>query len=300
LLTLALARLESLRSRGRALALNTQWLAVLVAVTSLLVFGALVVAQVLSFDLLVLATRPLFDLLGRILLVLLYIIIIPLAYVIEWIVYWLSSLFTDNPDQPPPQPLGSGDIDSILQRLLAMALPPEVLVVLKAVGAVLILAAALLLVARALARWRPRSAETDATEEERDSVWDAGRLRAALWAWLRGLLRRRSPSPAAVPSAPIVELPVAVSALSNVRELYRYLLALGTAAGSPRPVADTPYEHLPALNGSLEPADDLAQLTEAYVHVRYAEDEPLPEAVDALRLRLERVHPSVPAAPDEP
>ncbi len=61
LLTLALARLESLRTRSQALALNTQWLGVLIGVAGLLVLGSLAVAQVLSFDLLLLATRPLFD-----------------------------------------------------------------------------------------------------------------------------------------------------------------------------------------------------------------------------------------------
>jgi hypothetical protein len=92
-------------------------------------------------------------------------------------------------------------------------------------------------------------------------------------------------------------MPVPATALSNVRELYRHLLALGHAAGSPRPVADTPYEHLPALSTSLEPVDDLEQLTTAYVHVRYAETEPPTAEVNELRLRLERVHP---VAADEP
>jgi hypothetical protein len=296
LLTLALARLESLRSRSRSLALNTQWLGVLVAVTGLLILGALAIAQVLSFDLLVLATRPVFDLIGRILLVLLYILIIPLAYVIELILYWLISLFVGNGDLPPPQPLGAGDIDSFLQRLFSQVLPPEVLIVLKALGAVLILAAALLLVARALARWRPRTSETDATQEERDSVWDTRRLREALLAWLRQLFRRRLPTRAVVPPAPIIEMPVALTALTNVRELYRHLLALGHAAGSPRHVAATPFEHLPALSGTLEPVDDLEQLTAAYVQVRYAEAEPPVAEIDALRVRLERVHPHTPPA----
>src|SRR4029453_9057002 len=76
LLTLALARLDSLRTRSRALGLNTQWLGVLIAVAGLLVLGSLALAQVLSFDLLLVATRPLFDLLGQVLLLLLYAIVI--------------------------------------------------------------------------------------------------------------------------------------------------------------------------------------------------------------------------------
>src|SRR5207244_2419895 len=72
LLTLALGRLESLRTRTRALGINSQWLGVLVLVAGAVVLVALLVGQLLSFDLLIVATQPLFDLLGQVIVLLIY------------------------------------------------------------------------------------------------------------------------------------------------------------------------------------------------------------------------------------
>src|SRR5262249_16445304 len=266
LLTLALARLESLRTRTQAIGLNTQWLGVLIAVAGLLVLTALVVSQVLSFDLLVLATRPLFQLLGRVLILLLYAIVIPLAYVVELLAYWLLSLFSPNMENQPPEPPQASDIESFL-RSLSQMVPTEVLGMLKIVGAIAVLALALLLVARTISRWRPRGAESDEAREERESVWQPGQLRDALLAWLRRLLRRDrgvATSAAAAASAAAHVPP----AISSVREIYRNLLKLGEAAGSLRQPSSTPYEHEPSLESELEPGAAIAELTEAYVQVR--------------------------------
>jgi hypothetical protein len=263
----------------------------LIAVAGLLVLVALAVAQLLSFDLLTAATRPIFELVGRILLLLLYIIIIPLAYVVELIAYWLLSLISPDPNRPQPEPMSPGDFTAMLERLLGQALPPEAWAALKAVGAVLVLGIALLLVARAVARWRPRTSESDTTLEERDSVFDAARLRRALLAWLRGLLRRRRAPAELSVAQPAVHTDEATATVSSVRELYRRLLALGDAAGSHRALSTTPYEHQPALQGTLEPQAHVADITEAYVQVRYAEDEPSESELAELAERLGRVHP---------
>ena len=53
---------------------------------------ALLVGQLLSFDLLIVATRPLFDVLGRCCSCCSTSIVIPLAYVIQWIVYLVLAL----------------------------------------------------------------------------------------------------------------------------------------------------------------------------------------------------------------
>src|SRR5205823_6592469 len=154
LLTLALGRLESLRTRTRALALNSQWLGVLVLVAGLVVLVALIAGQLVSFDLLIVATRPLFDLLGQLVLLLVYAIVIPLAYVLEWLIYLVLSLIRVNPGQPPPQPPQPSDVDDLLQRLFSQVISPEVLVALKAVGAAGLLLVALVIVARAVRRWQ--------------------------------------------------------------------------------------------------------------------------------------------------
>jgi hypothetical protein len=292
LLTLALGRLESLRTRNRRPSLNTQWLAVLIVVAAGVVLLALLLGQLVSFDTLIVATRPLFDLLGLLLLLLIYAIVIPLSYVVEWLVYLVLSLIHVNGNPPPPEPPQSSDIDKLLQRFFAEQVSPELLAALKAAGAALLVGVALVLVARGLARWRPSSADADATNEERDSLWSPAQLRTLLLNWLRRLLRRDRASldaPAAVPAAADAGAPLPTG--RSVRELYARLLDRGEAVGSTRAPSTTPLEHLPALSRSLEPGEAVADLTGAYVQVRYAEAEVPDEEVDALALELEGVQP---------
>jgi hypothetical protein len=291
LLTLALARLESLRSHTRTLAINTQWLGVLIGVAGLLVLAALAVAQVVSFDLLVVATRPLFDLLGRIVILLIYALVIPLAWVIEWFVFLLLRLLRIDENAQPPEPPQPSDVDAFIQQLLAQLFPPEALAALKAVGVLIVLGVALLVIARTVARWRPRRLSEDVVEEERDTLLRGRSLRALLLAWLRGLFRRQQPVPSGVPVPPLSHHGSTDASLdAGVRALYRRVLQLGDEAGAPRAAATTPREHLPSLAGALEPPDDLVDLTAAYEQVRYAELEPLETEVDALQQRLERIH----------
>jgi hypothetical protein len=291
LITLALGRLESLRSRTRALAFNTQWLGILVGAAGGLVLIALIIGQLVSFDLLILASRPLFDLLGQALLLVLYVVFIPLGFVVEWLVYLLLGLFPRNPLQQPPRPLQPAEVDDVLQRMLSQVFPPDFLQALKAGGAAVLLVVALLLVARAAARWRAPSADADATLEERDSLWNSGRVRQALLAWLRALLRHGAHADAPTSGAATTFAPDShVQQVSSVRELYRRLLGLGEALGAPRAAAATPLEHEPLLQDVLEPADAVARITGAYLGVRYAEREPSPAELAEVRAELEHVH----------
>jgi hypothetical protein len=290
LLTLALGRLESLRTRYRRPNLNTQWLAVLVLVAGAVVLLALLLGQLLSFDLMLSATRPLFDLLGTILLLLIYAIVIPLAWVIEWVIYLLLSLLQAGNNRPPPQPPAPTDVDNILQRFFAEAIPPEVQVVLKAAGAALLLGVALVVVARGLARWRPSAADADATNEERESLWNAQVMRALLLAWLRRLFRRdkREAASAAAAEADLLDA-APLPELATVRQMYADLLRRGEAAGATRGASTTPLEHEPALTETLEPEEPIDALTGAYLRVRYAETDVDESEVDVLLRNLEQV-----------
>jgi hypothetical protein len=290
LLTLALGRLESLRTRTRAPSLNTQWLAVLIVVAAGVVLLALLLGQLVSFDVLIVATRPLFDLLGNILLLLLYAIVIPLSFVIEWLVYLVLSLVSFNTNRPPPQPPESSDINQLLQRFLAEQVPPELLIALKALGAAVLVAVALIVVARGLARWRPTSADADATNEERDSLWRAEEVWARLLAWLRRLLRRE---PVVMPVLDAVAQPTSSRSESagGVRALYARLLQRGEAAGAQRAAGTTPLEHMPALEQALTPETTVIELTDAYVHIRYGDEREDPATVDGLAEQLAAVEP---------
>jgi hypothetical protein len=80
----------------------------------------------------------------------------------------------------------------------------------------------------------------------------------------------------------------------SIRELYRELLTLGEANHAQRAPATTPLEHLPSLQSSLEPMDDVAQLTSAYVEVRYAEQAASADEIAAAREQLGRLHARTP------
>jgi hypothetical protein len=291
LLTLALGRLESLRTRTRQLGVNSQWFGALVVVAGLVVLTALLLGQLVSFDVLIVVSRPLFELLGRVLVLLLYAVVIPLSYVIEWLIYLVLSLLGPAAGQPPPLPPQPSDVDDWLQRMLSQYLSPELLVVLKVAGAAALLAAALLIIARATSRWRASSADADLAIEERDSVFDAQRAWSLLLSWLRRRFGRRlALANEAARHAPGGPVEGRYADLSSVRELYRYLLRLGAAAGAPRALATTPLEHLPSLAGTLEPVESLQGLTEAYVRARYAESEPSPAEMVALQHETMLIH----------
>jgi hypothetical protein len=294
LVTLALGRLESLRTRTRALGVNGQWLGVLVAVAGAIVLLALVIGQLVSFDLLIVATRPIFDVIGWVLLVVVYIVVIPLAWIVELLIYALLSLLQLNGDRPPPQPLEPAEVDNILQRLLSLGLSPEMVLVLKALGATLLLGIGLLIVARALRRWRPSSAEADATDEERDSLWKAGTLRRALFAWLRRLFQRRRSVATSSLGTELISTEGDTVTFGSIREVYRELLTLAESHGVQRAIATTPLEHLSSLKNSLEPEDDLEEITNAYVDVRYAEREASTTEIEVAREQLERLQARTP------
>jgi hypothetical protein len=290
LVTLALGRLESLRTRTRALGINSQWLGVLFAVAGAIVLLALLVGQLVSFDLLIIATRPIFDVIGWVLLVVVYIVVIPLAWIVELLVYALLSLLQLNGERPPPQPLEPADVDNFLQRILSLGLSPELVLVLKALGAVVLLGIGLLIVARAMRRWRPSSAEADATDEERDSLWRAGSFRRAVFAWLRRLFqRRRNEAPASL-GTQLNSIEGDTVRFGSIRAVYRELLSVAESHGVQRAPATTPLEHLSSLKRSLEPEDDLEQITSAYVDVRYAEQEASVDEIEEAREHLVRLH----------
>jgi len=292
LLTLALGRLESLRTRTRRPSVNSQWLAVLVVVAGGVVLLALLLGQIVSFDLLIVGTRPIFDVLGFVLLLVAYAIVIPMAYVIQWIVYLILALLQASGSRPPPQPLQPSDIDNALQEFLNRQLSPELIAGLKAAGAAVLLALVVFFIARGLTRWRPSSADADATNEERDSLWNAGQLWALLLAWLRRVLRRGAMGTAESGTAPLTASTDTRSIhLSTIRELYAQLLRQGEAAGARRAVNTTPLEHLPAMSVVLNPEPVLADLTRAYVQVRYGDMRVADEEASALSEEALQVRP---------
>lgn len=101
-------------------------------------------------------------------------------------------------------------------------------------------------------------------------------LRAFLLRLLVRLRRPRRPAP----ETPAIDLAfeASPSAVRNVRQIYRGLLAKMTQRGLPRPLDQTAYDYLKTLERRLPlGSPDLGPITEAYVQARYS-DRPLPDA----------------------
>ena len=74
----------------------------------------------------------------------------------------------------------------------------------------------------------------------------------------------------------------------SVREVYRRLLRLGTAAGAARAARHDPFEHLPTLEQALQPTEDIEHLTDAYV-LAGTPNKPASTELAALEERVVRV-----------
>jgi len=79
--------------------------------------------------------------------------------------------------------------------------------------------------------------------------------------------------------------------MASVRELYRYVLRLGEGVGVTRAPPTTPIEHLPSLQGSLDPADRVREVTDAYLTARYADVEASATQLRSLREDVRQIHP---------
>ena len=263
------------------------WLAMLVGVAAICLLATLLVAEVLTLDrlgvLLDLLRRPL----DAMIWALLWVIAVPLGYVVEFLIFFLQRLLRTQPAGQPTQAAG-GDW---LQKLREMeqgqtpVLSPEATLILRVVLLVGLAALGIWLASRALARLQ-RSPGGDEVEEIHDFVWRWPGLRA-IWAWALGWLRRRGGASSARPPSP-----GGFVLGSSARDLYRQFLSLAAAVGWPRRRAETPLEYAGRLQGEtpLPGDDEVRALTDGYNVARYAppsEDPPDSSAIaDALaRLR---------------
>lgn len=297
LVSLSMARLEAIRRQSqsvgdRALDFNRQWLGVLLGIVALLLMLALGFAQLVSLDLVASLGGPVLKLLDLLTTVFLYVVVLPIGFLLEGITFLIRLLFHPG----SPQPLPPNDM-SFLQRLQQEAnggvngLPPEIILAAKWIVISLAAALAIFLLSRSIRRWNEREREDEVTEE-RDSVWTKGTLLQVILSWLRSLSRRlfgkrlvSAPDPAAQ-QPPVATGP---ETALTIRRIYRDLLRLGTSIGLRRRRGETPYEHLPRLQSELSPPADVAALTEIYVKARYSPGEPEEEETGEAGRRWENI-----------
>ena len=248
------------------LAPGGRWLAMLLGVVGLLLMVTLLVAQVLTFERIAALLEPLREPLGAAFWFLFYVLVVPIGYLVQFLIYLARLVIKPGEPAPPPQFPQTNWVDELRRQERPEVASPELLIALKVVGLLVACALVIALLARAVFRLRGFWREDD-VEELREIEWSWPGLRAALL-WIFGRLwpRRIGGLAALFHAAPVGRV-----ASLGIRELYRQFLALGTSIGWARRNAETPleYERRLGSEGDLEGEPEIRALTESYVRIRY-------------------------------
>lgn len=299
LISLPLARVmelsESPRHAGAPpLQLTGPWLAILGGTVAALMLGALVLASVLTPDLLWHLLAPLGPVLEVVVKALVYAIGIPLGLLIQGLIALFRALGRgQEPTSPAPAPTPDWIEALRAAQQPGQAVPGWVTLAAEALLGALLIALIALLVTRAAARladwW-----QGDDVEEARDFVGphvdpaELLRQLAALWPRRRPRAQRAG----ALPSEPD-------GTAWRVRRLYRAFLRLAAQAGRARAPAETPLEFERAL-ARVPPfaahRGEVEILTAAYEQARYAPDPPAEDVVQAAEQAVRRLQGEVEAA----
>ena len=281
------------RNAGQdALGVNRYWLGTLLGAVAALLVVAILLAIVLTFnrmdDVLALFSGPL----GALLDVIFYIVVVPVAYLLQLLFDVFHALLHPAKPLPRPTDLSGGWVQDLHKQVgSAGGASPTLLLALEIVGALLIGGMVVLLLTRAARRYAD-ALESDEVAEERDFVLSWDDLRAVLRDWLRRLWRRRAIR--VTRPATSVE-PVATNAPALTRDpraLYRELLRLGARLGQARAPSETPREYqrdLVKLAPLSDGAPEIETLTNVYAAARYASTPPEDARIEAARVALERL-----------
>jgi hypothetical protein len=288
LLALAVSRLVDLWSQThaderQALAMNRHWLLLLAGVVGLILLAAMLVSGVMPGDLRPVLARvlaPLAPVLEAVFTVVFWV-----ALVVARIIIGLIHLIARGGRRPVvPEPRGDPLAD-LLRDLQQVRVDPGV--VSGARWGMVLLAVALLCLLIAIAIVRARRRERKPGEDERESVWSTRAALAGLGAALRSLWRRRGAVMGVAEDAEV----------AAIRAMYRDLLRIGREMGVPRRDSETPYEYRPRLSGQLQAVPDaIAELTEAYVRVRYSAQLPAEDDIERARTALDRIRDALMAS----
>jgi hypothetical protein len=284
---------------GAALRVDPAWFGLLLGAVAALLLGALALTALLSFEridvLLGLLAKPL-DLL---LWLFLTVVALPVGYLLDAIVTFLSQFIRPLPPQEQPQ-TGLALMELIRQLASGQGEPSPLLPYLRFVMAAVVAGLIIWFLARAVFR-PPDDDGEEEVDEVRDSVWSWAAFRDALRLRLRALGRRRRvvapPAPATPPRAALDR------GQWGPREIYAALLRLGAQLGRRRALPETPLEFERSL-ASLEtlapgrPA--IRVVTDLYVQDRYGAEAPSPERIAAGRGAIGELEELVAASRSDP
>ncbi len=278
LLSLALGNLQDIQRQGAAgdkapLSIR-RWVPIQLGVVAGIILLGLGIASIFSSDLVALLARFIsfiYMLIARALFFLMY----PfewLAQGVGFLVEWLVNLFQGGKPQQIEAPAFFGPTE--LQDVPDRYFPPEIIVFLKWGFFIIAAIVVVIMLIRALSRYRAvrADAEVDETQESLGS-WQG--LKAdirLLFSLLRQRLKRRRRRPAMAGLAPDWYLGDDTEGELEIREIYRRLLGEAADYGVARRSYETPGEYARRLGETVpHTGEELDELTGIYIDHRYGE-----------------------------
>jgi hypothetical protein len=216
-----------------------------------------------------------FSFLGKILTY----ILIPFNYLFDgifWVIRWFIELLRTEQELPPGGP-GAGGLPEF-EEVVPRGLPDAAILAIKWVVIILIIAAVIYILAKAISRFRGRQAQ-DEIEEIHESLWSWRGLSddLKLFFSMMGSKFRRKQAPAVLEHYTDDDL----SRRLNVREIYRHLLWEAARSGVARKRHETASEYSGRLRQTVpDSGKPLDSITDLYIDVRYGETAAPEEQVD--------------------
>ncbi len=296
LIAMPLARIVDLGERSRhrdtaSVGIRGHWLAMLLGTVTALLLVAYVLSRIFTFERIDDLTRPLAGPADALLWDIIYVIAVPLGYLIEAIIYVIRLFLHPRAAEEPPQASNMDWLATLRAQAQGGSGPPVFLVfaLRGAVIAILVVLVVGLLV-RAIFRFAEWRIEDD-VEETREFVFSWAELREGLRQMLRTLLRHRPSHLTRALSRPKEAIGAGPGSWGP-RELYRELLRMGSQRGRPRARGETPLEYQRALT-EVSPFDrarhEVQIVTWVYAQARYGEEPPAELVVASAREALDRL-----------
>jgi len=282
LMAIAICHLYLIRStmprEEAALTSVWRWLPIMLGVIGGMVLIGFGLASVFSnelFESIGHGAGVVFDFLGKIF----QYILIPFNYLFDAIFWVLRFLLNLIRSPQPFQPEGSGNMSfPELPGVMSKELPLAVTEAIKWFVIVLIAAAVVFILAKAISRFRTRGAREE-IEEIHESLWSWRGLRDDLRLLLSTMGQRFKRKPSVSPQYHFDENP---SGRLDIREIFRHLQWEAGRSGMSRRRHETASEYTSRLQRMVpDSGEPLNQITDLYVNVRYGEINVPEEQVDS-------------------
>jgi hypothetical protein len=285
LIALPVARLQSVQRQTRASQRNAtvaaDWYALVVGAAVAVLAVATVAGAILRLDAAA-VFRAAVPALDAVLLALLYVIAVPIGFVLSGMVWAIRRMLHPHAVQPMPSPSPAAWLQQLSSGHTA-GLPPEAAAALRWGAALALLAIVLLVIARSVFRYE-RVGRRHPADIMRESVWSWADLRAS---W-HDLFRRRARSTASAGQN------FGNGAAAAIRRAYAEFLGLAAALGARRHESQTPVEFAHVVSSNRPAATAAIEtLTDLYGRVRYGLEAPSSREVAAAQDALERVRAAI-------